>query len=230
MVSVDSTTARAHRHAAGMVLGGELAAALEEAAEQEKGYVKGRNACDGDPGRDEDRHGYGRRLIRRRYRFRLKAAVLERIRIRLPVGRPRTRPGVVAADKAYSSRGNRAYLRRRGIKAVIPEKADQAANRKKRGSCGGGRSAVIPISTRSATRWSGASTGSRNGVGQPSGSTRRPTATWPACTYAEPSYGSEASDQPEDPNFVHALGPVPDEVGSPYENPATGEAIPTRTP
>ncbi len=64
--------------------------------------------------------------------------VLEHIRIRLPIGRPRTRPGAVAADKAYSSRGNRAYLRRRGIKAVIPEKADQAANRKKRGS-GGGR-------------------------------------------------------------------------------------------
>ncbi|MEV0826708.1 transposase [Nonomuraea rubra] len=63
--------------------------------------------------------------------------MLERIRIGLPIGRPRTRPGAVAAGKAYSSRGNRAYLRRRGIKAVIPEKADQAANRKKRGSRGG---------------------------------------------------------------------------------------------
>ena len=37
LVSVDSTTARAHHHAAGMVLDGELAEALEEAAEQEKG-------------------------------------------------------------------------------------------------------------------------------------------------------------------------------------------------
>ncbi|WP_343950918.1 transposase [Nonomuraea longicatena] len=61
-------------------------------------------------------------------------AVLERVKIRLPVGRPRTGPGVVAADVAYSSRGNRAYLRRRRVKAVIPEKADQAANRKRRGS------------------------------------------------------------------------------------------------
>ncbi len=43
----------------------------------------------------------------------------------------------MAADKAYSSRGNRGYLRRRRIRAVIPEKADQAANRKKRGSHGG---------------------------------------------------------------------------------------------
>jgi transposase len=51
--------------------------------------------------------------------------------------RPRTRPGAVAADKAYSSRANRAYLRQRGITAVIPEKTDQAANRKRKGSQGG---------------------------------------------------------------------------------------------
>lgn len=37
LVSVDSTTARAHHHAAGMILDGELVKALEEAAEQEKG-------------------------------------------------------------------------------------------------------------------------------------------------------------------------------------------------
>ncbi len=65
------------------------------------------------------------------------APVLGRIRVRRPVGRPRTRPDAVAADKAYSSRGNRTHLRKRGIKAVIPEKKDQAANRKKKGSRGG---------------------------------------------------------------------------------------------
>lgn len=64
-------------------------------------------------------------------------AVLERIKVRGPVGRPRTRPAAVAADKAYSSRANRAYLRRRRIRAVIPEKTDQAANRKKKGRRGG---------------------------------------------------------------------------------------------
>ena len=64
-------------------------------------------------------------------------AVLGRIKVRGPVGRPTTRPKAVAADKAYSSQGNRAYLRKRGIKAVIPDKADQAANRKKSGSRGG---------------------------------------------------------------------------------------------
>jgi transposase len=63
--------------------------------------------------------------------------VLNKVRVRLPVGRPRTRPDAVAADKAYSSRANRAHLRKRHIKAVIPEKKDQAANRKKRGSRGG---------------------------------------------------------------------------------------------
>ncbi len=63
--------------------------------------------------------------------------VLKKIKVRGPVGRPRTRPDAVAGDKAYSSRANRAYLRRRNIQAVIPEKADQAANRKKKGRQGG---------------------------------------------------------------------------------------------
>lgn len=41
------------------------------------------------------------------------------------------------ADKAYASRTNRAYLRRRGIRCTIPDKADHAHNRRKRGSRGG---------------------------------------------------------------------------------------------
>lgn len=65
--------------------------------------------------------------------------VLGQVRVRGLVGRPRTRPGAVAADKAYSSRANRVYLRKRNIKAAIPEKADQVANRKKKGSRGGRR-------------------------------------------------------------------------------------------
>lgn len=56
---------------------------------------------------------------------------------RLDCGRPRTRPDAVLADRAYGSRGNREYLRRRGIGAVIPEKKDQIAARKKKGSKGG---------------------------------------------------------------------------------------------
>ena len=52
-------------------------------------------------------------------------------------GRPRTTPIALRGDKAYSSRGHRELLRARGIRAVIPEPADQAANRKRRGSAGG---------------------------------------------------------------------------------------------
>ncbi|MFI9605109.1 transposase [Streptomyces sp. NPDC052043] len=64
--------------------------------------------------------------------------VLEAIRVpRIGPGRPRTRPERVRADRAYGSRENRAYLRRRGIGCTIPEKADQVRNRKKRGSLGG---------------------------------------------------------------------------------------------
>lgn len=64
--------------------------------------------------------------------------VLGRIRVpRTGPGRPRTRPDRVRADKAYSSRVNRAYLSKRGIRCTIPEKRDQIANRKKRGSHGG---------------------------------------------------------------------------------------------
>ncbi|WP_255724041.1 transposase [Frankia sp. Cj5] len=67
------------------------------------------------------------------------APVMAGIRVRRPggVGRPRTRATHILGDKAYSSHANRAYLRRRKIRAVIPERADQAHNRKARGSRGG---------------------------------------------------------------------------------------------
>lgn len=41
------------------------------------------------------------------------------------------------ADKAYSAKANRAYLRRRHIRATITVKDDQAAHRRERGSKGG---------------------------------------------------------------------------------------------
>ena len=40
-------------------------------------------------------------------------------------------------DKACSAAGNRAYLRRRGITAVIPVKEDQKKHRRNRGRSGG---------------------------------------------------------------------------------------------
>ena len=71
-------------------------------------------------------------------------AVLEAIRVPRPAGRPRTRPDRALADKAYTSRANRRYLRRRGIKATIPSKADQDANRRRLGSKGGRPPAFDP--------------------------------------------------------------------------------------
>ncbi|KJS53010.1 transposase [Streptomyces rubellomurinus subsp. indigoferus] len=64
--------------------------------------------------------------------------VLDAIRVpRVGTGRPRTRPDRVVADKAYSSRKIRRLLRRRRIKATIPERRDQIAGRARRASRGG---------------------------------------------------------------------------------------------
>jgi transposase len=127
LVSVDSTTTRAHYDAAGMHLDQDFITALEKAvAEEDKAWSRG--------AREK------RRCVRRRRKLRLKAAllgrsrggqtskihlaadrrcrplafvltagqaadspqfipVLKKIRVRGPVGRPRTRPAVVAGDK-----------------------------------------------------------------------------------------------------------------------------------
>lgn len=52
-------------------------------------------------------------------------------------GRPRQRPAHVLGDKGYSSRAIRTWLRRRGIRHTIPERADQIRNRLRRGRYGG---------------------------------------------------------------------------------------------
>jgi transposase len=63
---------------------------------------------------------------------------MARLRIRRTGrGRPRTRPGRLLADKAYSNRPIRSHLRRRRIKATIPEKSDQQKARLAKGSAGG---------------------------------------------------------------------------------------------
>jgi IS5 family transposase len=49
--------------------------------------------------------------------------------IRTPAGRRRTRPAKVHADKGYDSRANRAYLRRRGIKARIARREVESSTR-----------------------------------------------------------------------------------------------------
>ncbi|MGY4906879.1 transposase [Streptomyces sp. 900116325] len=63
--------------------------------------------------------------------------VLEQVSVRRAgVGRPHTRPDRLLADKAYTSRENRRYLRRRGIQHIIAERLDQQRHRQNRGSRG----------------------------------------------------------------------------------------------
>lgn len=60
--------------------------------------------------------------------------VMAKVRIARPgPGRPRTRPDRVVADKGYSARKIRAYLRRRGIDTTILERNDQINGRIRRG-------------------------------------------------------------------------------------------------
>ncbi|WP_260584345.1 IS5 family transposase [Streptomyces murinus] len=129
IVCVDSTTVRAHQHAAGARKGGQDWPG--EAIGRSRGGLttKIHLACD----------GRGRPLA-----FTITGGnvndctqfeqVMARIRVgRRGPGRPRTRPAQVAADKGYSSTKIRAYLRRRGIKAAIPERIDQINGRIRRG-------------------------------------------------------------------------------------------------
>ncbi len=64
--------------------------------------------------------------------------MLEKICVpRLGQGRPRKKRDSLAADKAYSNGTCRDYLRRRGIRHIIPEKSDSLAARLRKGSRGG---------------------------------------------------------------------------------------------
>ena len=143
-VSVDSTVARAHQHAAGARRRGDLQAEppggnQAEPADHALGRSRGglttkvHLACEQRQKPLSIVITAGQRGDSPQFR-----AVLEGIRVPRPGGgRPRTRPDRVLGDKAYSSRANRAYLRRRAIRCTIPEPADQARNRKNRGSAGG---------------------------------------------------------------------------------------------
>ncbi|WP_371628189.1 MULTISPECIES: IS5 family transposase [unclassified Streptomyces] len=136
LVSVDSTIVRAHQHAAGGKKGSPKG---DEAGDHALGRSRGglstklHLVCD----------GHGRPLafvltggnVNDCTRF---EEVLDAICVpRIGPGRPRTRPDHVIADKGYSSRKIRAYLRKRGIRHTIPERIDQASGRLRRGSRGG---------------------------------------------------------------------------------------------
>jgi transposase len=143
-VSVDSTIARAHQHAAGARRrpdrqteppGGIAREPDDHALGRSRGgwTTKVHLAC-------EQGHKPMSILLTGGHRGDSPQfiPVLTGIKVpRLGDGRPRTRPDRILADKAYTSRANRAYLRRRGIKATIPSKIDQDLHRRRKGSNGG---------------------------------------------------------------------------------------------
>ncbi|MFE3661269.1 IS5 family transposase [Streptomyces sp. NPDC059165] len=143
-LSVDSTVCRAHEHAAGARKQGDM----------QKEPPGGVFAEPGDHGLGRSRGGFTSKLhlaveqgqkpmsvvvtAGQRGDSTQSEPVLEKVRVpRVGPGRPRVRPDRVRADKAYDSRSNRSYLRRRGIRATIPVPADRVRNRLERGSRGG---------------------------------------------------------------------------------------------
>lgn len=131
---VDSTTSRAHIHAAGARQnrfgrvagepdhhalgrsGGGWGTKTHAAVDQRRGVLSFILT----PGQDGD----SPQLV----------PVLDAIRVARPgPGRPRCCPTRVLADKAHSSKANRAWLRRHGIAATIPVPADQAGHCARRG-------------------------------------------------------------------------------------------------
>lgn len=64
--------------------------------------------------------------------------LLEQISVaRSGPGRPRRLPDAVLADKAYSHPSTRAVMRAKRIRFTCPERSDQLARRKAKGSAGG---------------------------------------------------------------------------------------------
>ena len=72
-------------------------------------------------------------------------ALLDQISVRRDgPGRPRRRPDMVIADRAYSHPSTRRALRARRITFTCPERSDQIARRKAKGSAGGRPPAFNP--------------------------------------------------------------------------------------
>lgn len=135
-VSVDSTVCRAHQHAAGARKKGSepgrsrrpCARTLPRRLEHE-GPSRKRQPCTASGPSRHCRPGGRRTGFRSRHG-------------RPPCSAKRTRktedrPEAVLADQAYSSRAIRSHLRRRGIRAVIPQPSDQIGHRLRRGRAGG---------------------------------------------------------------------------------------------
>ncbi|WP_436849109.1 IS5 family transposase [Streptomyces atriruber] len=162
-ISVDSTIARAHQHAAGAPtapppsLPGSSKGAPRRSVQQAAGGEPARPAGGGGEageGIGRSRGGLTTKIhVAAEGRCRPLALlitpgqradctqfepVMDEICVpRQGFGRPRRTPDSVSADKAYSNCKIRGYLRKRGIRHVIPEKKDHKAARLRRGSRGG---------------------------------------------------------------------------------------------
>jgi transposase len=134
-VSVDSTVCRAHQHAAGARKRGASIEPNDHALGRSRGGLSTKIHLASD--------SRARRLALHVTAGQAGDApafeeVMARIRVpRAGLGRPRTRPDAVLADRAYSSRAIREHLRRRGIRTVIPQPSDQVGHRLRRGRAGG---------------------------------------------------------------------------------------------
>ena len=157
-VSVDSMTSRAHQHAAGARTDGHL-------QKEPPGVVHDEPS---DHGLGRSRGGLttkthlpceqGQKVLSlivtagHRGDSPQFIPVLRRIRVsRLGVGRARSRPALVLADKAYTSRGNRRYLRSRGIKPASLARPIKTPTAKPEGPAAGStevRSAALPATPR----------------------------------------------------------------------------------
>ncbi|WP_026924303.1 IS5 family transposase [Glycomyces arizonensis] len=141
-VSVDSTTVRAHQAAAGAGSRAVPGEPDDHALGRSRGgwTTKVHLAADTDQAIMSMQLTAGQRGDSPQFQ-----PVLEHLSVPRPgPGRPRKRPRRVLADKAYPSKANRRYLRKRGIQAVIPEKKDHRRNRIAKGRAGGRPPAFDP--------------------------------------------------------------------------------------
>lgn len=161
-VSVDSTINRAHQHATTM-------SRVERPAGLTGGAESNYKNSATDPGNEPPDHAIGRSrggLSTKIHQFvdgrkrppvialtagqagdapMLKLLLADLAVARPARGRPRTRPDQLPGDKAYSSRANRALLRSKHVRVVIPQRADEIGHRIRRGSAGGRPPAFDPL-------------------------------------------------------------------------------------
>ncbi|CAL9664860.1 hypothetical protein SUDANB2_07168 [Streptomyces sp. enrichment culture] len=168
-VSVDSTIVRAHQHAAG-------ARTAPSPAPASKVVLT--------PGQRADCTQF--------------KPVLEKIRVpRVGPGRPRKKPDSLAADRAYSNRPCREYLRRRGIRHSIQRrpKARPPAYAKAHGA--DGHPASTKTATRNATPLSGPSTGTNSPARSPPPATTSAATSTSAPPQRQPWSSGSGHDRPD---------------------------------